>query len=262
MRLSLRTIVILGALLGLVIVAGSNEIAPARTEYLAQMRLWLVARATGMTAYLVLTVVVSLGLILSHPVNQSTWKLSKRIFPWHENLLVFILAFVVVHVVSLVLDPYAGVGLGGAIVPGLSEYRSVPVALGNLALYATLVVALTARYTKALPAGWWLKLHRLSVVIFGLAWAHGILAGTDAGAFRWVYVSTGLIVIGSAAYRYWVSKRKRPTFAARTVDAPTSEAQSSPAAGRSLDAGAIRALSREPAASPAAARPPIPEVHR
>jgi len=152
-RLSGRSLAVIGALLGLLILASSNEIAPARTEYVAEMRLWLVARASGLTAYLILTVVVALGLILSHPVNQSTWKLSKRLFPWHENLLVFVLAFTGAHVVSLVLDPYAGVGIGGAIVPGLSEYRSVPVALGNFALYATLVVALTARYTKSLPPG-------------------------------------------------------------------------------------------------------------
>jgi len=50
-------------------------------------------------------------------------------------------------------------------------------------------------------------------VIFGLTWVHGILSGTDADAFRWVYVSTGLVVLGAVTYRYWVAKKKRPTFA-------------------------------------------------
>ena len=39
------------------------------------------------------------------------WKLSKRIFPWHEHVWVFVMAFLLVHIVSLVLDPYAKVGL-------------------------------------------------------------------------------------------------------------------------------------------------------
>ena len=113
---------------------------------------------------------------------------------------------------ALILDPYADVSVVGAFVPGLSGYRTVPVAVGSVALYALLLTGLTARYTKALPSGWWLKLHRLSLGVFLLSWAHGMLAGTDSDAFRWVYVATGLVVIAAAAYRYWVAKKRRPTF--------------------------------------------------
>ena len=104
----------------------------------------------------------------------------------------FVLAFLAVHIVSLVLDPYAGVGIAGAFIPGLSSYRSSPVALGTLALYALILTGLTARYTKLLPAGFWLKIHRLSLVVFILAWLHGMLAGTDAEALRPMYLATGL----------------------------------------------------------------------
>jgi predicted ferric reductase len=213
MRLSARTLVILGALLALIVVAATDQVVPATTAYQAQMRIWLVARASGITAYLVLTFVVATGLILSHPVNKSTWKLSKQLFPWHENLFVFVVAFLLAHIVSIVLDPYAGVGIAGSLIPGLSSFRSVPVALGTLGLYALLVTGLTARYTKLLPAGTWLKIHRLSIVVWGLAWAHGILAGTDSGALGPLYVVTGLAVLAAAAYRYWVGKQARPTFA-------------------------------------------------
>ena len=219
MRLSGRTIAVLGAVLGMLVIAATDQIVPASSQYQAQMRVWLAARATGLTSYLVLTVVVALGLVLSHPVNQSTWKLSKRLFPWHENLLVFVVAFVVAHVVGILLDPYAGVGLLGAVVPGLSSYRSVPVAVGSIALYALLLTGLTARYTKLLPAGWWLRIHRLSLLVFLLSWAHGMLAGTDSDAFRPVYAITGLAVVGAAAYRYWVSKKRRPSFATSLPDA-------------------------------------------
>ena len=201
----------------------TDQIVPATSEYQAQMRIWLVARATGFTAYALLTFVVAIGLVLSHPVNKSTWKLSKQIFPWHENLFIFVVAFVLVHIVSLILDPWAGVGVLGAFVPGLSSFRSVPVALGTLALYGLLITGLTARYTKALPAGVWLKLHRLSILVWAVTWAHGILAGTDSGQAGWFYVATGLVILASAAYRYWVGKQGRPTFATslpEQADAP------------------------------------------
>ncbi len=213
MRLSGRTVVVLGGFLGLLVLYATDQIVPATSQYQAQMRLWLAGRATGMTAYVLLTVVITLGLILSHPVNQSTWKLSKRIFPWHENLFAFLIAFIAAHIVSLVLDPYAGVGVEGAFIPGLSSYRSVPVALGTLSLYALIVAGLTARYTRLLPTGYWLKLHRVSIGVFVLAWTHGVLAGTDSDAFRAIYAVSGLVVIFAAAYRYWVAKKRRPTFA-------------------------------------------------
>ena len=121
--------------------------------------------------------------------------------------------FVAVHVVSMAVDRFANVGIVGALVPGMSQYRSVPVALGTLALYALLVTGATARFTKILPAGWWLKLHRFGIVVLALAWAHGLLAGTDSPALVGVYVGTFLVVLLAAVYRYWIVRSGRPTFA-------------------------------------------------
>ena len=211
-RLTLRGTAILVVLLGLVLVYATDQILPASTDRQAELRFWLAARATGIVAFLLLTMQIVLGLILSHPTNRSTWNLSKRIFPWHDHLWVFVLAFLIAHIVSLVVDPKAGVSLAGAFIPGLSEYRSAPVAIGTLALYAFLVTAITARWTKLLPPGLWLKIHRLALVVWVMAWMHGVLAGTDSGPLMVLYVAAGLLVVGSGAYRYWASRKQRPTF--------------------------------------------------
>ncbi|TAK01148.1 MAG: hypothetical protein EPO36_06415 [Chloroflexota bacterium] len=211
-RLSGRAWVVLAALVGLVAIYATNQIVPATSTHQAEMRIWLAARAAGFLTLGLLTLQVVFGLVLSHPTNKATWKLSKLLFPWHENSWVFVMAFLGLHVVTLVGDPYAGVGIGGAFVPGLSEYRSVPVALGTLGLYALLLTGLTARYTKLLPKGLWLKLHRLSLVVLALSWAHGVLAGTDSVALAGVYGASFSLVLGAATYRYWVSRSGRPTF--------------------------------------------------
>ena len=142
-----------------------------------------------------------------HPTNQATWRLSKRLLPWHENVWVFVLAFLGAHIVTIAADPYAGVGIGGSLVPGLSAYRSSAVALGTMGLYALLATGLTARYAQRLPDRWWLRIHRLSLVVFGLAWLHGMLAGTDSPALMPMYLATGAAVLGSAAWRHWVVRR-------------------------------------------------------
>ena len=208
-RLTIRAATVLAALIGLVLVYATDQIVPAGTDRQAQLRLWLAARSAGIVAYLLLTFQVTLGLVLSHPTNKSTWKLSKVLFPWHDQLWVFIAAFVGTHVLAIVLDPYAGVGVTGAFIPGLSEYRNVPVALGTLALYAFLVTTLTARYTRLLPRGMWLVLHRLALVVLALGWAHGVLAGSDSGALEPLYISTGLVVLLAAVYRYWIIRQRR-----------------------------------------------------
>ena len=167
-----------------------------------------------------MTTQVVLGLVLSHPTNRSTWNLSKRIFPWHDHLWVFVMAFLIAHIVSLVIDPKAGVSVGAVFVPGLSEYRSSPVAIGTFALYAFVVTAVTARWTKLLPRGAWLSLHRLALLIFVLAWMHGVLAGTDTTSLRPLYIGAGALVTAAGAYRYWASRRKRPTFATSRQEVP------------------------------------------
>ncbi len=247
MRLSARAWVVLGAALGILIVFSTDQVLPATSAYQAQMRIWLAGRATGITAYLLLTVLVSIGLVLSHPTNQSTWKLSRRLFPWHESLFVFVVAFLAAHVVSIVLDPWAGVGIAGSFIPGLSAYRSAPVALGTLGLYAALVSGVTGRWTRLLPQGLWLRIHRFALVAWILAWMHGLLAGTDSAALLPVYLASGFAVIGAGAYRYWVSKRARPTFATSLPDAgrpgrPADAAARIPAAARISDGVPARIL--------------------
>jgi predicted ferric reductase len=208
----MRGAAMLASLLALLVIFATDQILPASTDRQAELRFWLAARATGVVTLLLLTLQVAIGLVLSHPHNKTTWKLSKKIFPWHDHLWVFVVAFLVAHIVSLVADPKAGVSAVGAFIPGLSQYRSTPVALGTLALYAFLVTAMTARYTKLLPPGAWLSLHRLALLVFVLSWLHGMLAGTDSEPLQLVYLVSGAVVIAAGAYRYWASRRAQPTF--------------------------------------------------
>jgi sulfoxide reductase heme-binding subunit YedZ len=219
-RLSLRGMAILVGVLALVLLYATDQIVPATTDRQAEMRFWLAARATGIVAFLLLTIQIVLGLVLSHPTNRSTWNLSKLVFPWHDHIWVFVLAFLVAHVVSLVVDPKAGVSVAGAFIPGMSEYRSSPVAIGTLALYAFLFTAITARWTTLLPRGLWLKIHRLALVIWAMAWMHGVLAGTDTTSLGALYIGAGLLVVLAGAYRYWASRKKKPTFATSRQEVP------------------------------------------
>jgi len=192
------------AVLGLIAVGATDQIVPATSAHQAQLRVWLASRAAGILALVLLAIQIVIGILLSHPTNKAQWKVSRAVFPWHDSLWLFVLAFVGAHVVSIVIDPYAGVGLAGAIIPGLSAYRSAPVALGSLALDALLVVGLTARFTRLLPRGAWLLIHRAGVGVFLLGWMHGLLAGSDSVALTALYALLGVAVLLATAWRWWV----------------------------------------------------------
>jgi sulfoxide reductase heme-binding subunit YedZ len=202
-RLDSGGIVVILAVLGLVAILETDQIVPATSVHQAQLRVWLASRAAGIVALVLLAIQIVIGLVLSHPTNKAVWRVSRVLFPWHDSLWLFTLAFVAAHVVSIVVDPWAGVGLAGAIVPGLSAFRTAPVALGTLALYALLVTGMTARWTRLLPPGAWLIIHRAGVGVFVIAWVHGLLAGTDSAALLALYVGLGVIVGTAATHRFW-----------------------------------------------------------
>lgn len=212
-RLGAGAFVALTAAIGILIVFSTDQIVPPTSAHQADLRIWLAARASGFMTLLLLTGQIVFGLVLSHPTNKTTWRLSRLLFPWHENAWVFVLAFLGAHVVAVVADPYAKVGVLGTFIPGLSEYRTPAIALGTLSLYALLITGLSARYTRLLPKGVWLKVHRFGIVVLILAWGHGLLAGTDSVALSMVYGGTFALVVAASAYRYWVVRSVRTTFA-------------------------------------------------
>jgi sulfoxide reductase heme-binding subunit YedZ len=215
MRVNPSTLVIIGGIAAVVAVIVTNQVLPASEPGLLGVRPWLAARALGVTAYLLLALEVATGLLLAHPRNTAAWRLTRPVFPWHELLTVFTAAFLAMHIGLLVLDPYAEVGLAGALVPGLSGYRPPAIAVGTVATYALIVTAASAKWTKLLPAGWWVRIHRWSVVTFLLVWVHSVLAGTDGGALLPLYLVTGAPILAGVGHRWWTAKvRPGPRAAA------------------------------------------------
>lgn len=162
----------------------------------ADMGMWVLARASGLVSYLLLTAVTIMGLLLARPPRAAARFLGvAQRLRLHIVLALFALVFTVLHVVVLALDPWSQVGWAGALLPFGSEYRPLPVTLGLLALWSGVISGVTAGLAGRGLGRVWLPLHRLAAAGWVLAWLHGILAGSDTGAWLWMYAVTGLIVI-------------------------------------------------------------------
>lgn len=163
---------------------------------------WVLARASGVTSYVLLLALVTTGLVLAHPWARHLRRPSPATrLVLHASLATFTLAFTVLHVVVLATDPWAQVGWRGVVLPMASVYRPVPVTLGVLAVWAGLVTGVTARWAGHVGRAW-LPVHRVALVVFVLVWAHGVLAGSDTSALRGFYLATGAAVAGLAISRY------------------------------------------------------------
>jgi hypothetical protein len=178
-----------GVLVG--IAAGSvshNRMAP-----------WIIGRAAGISAYLLLVALVLVGLLLSHPWRSRRRRPSIR---FHIVLSVLTLALTMLHVIVLATDRFAGVGWWGAALPMRASYRPVPVTLGLIGAWAGLLAGITATLAGHLPARAWWPIHKVAGASLLLVWLHGVLAGGDTRALRWIYLATGLLVAVVAASRY------------------------------------------------------------
>jgi hypothetical protein len=139
---------------------------------------WTVARAGGLTAYVLLTLAVALGLALSLRWEAARWP---RLITndLHRFLTLLSLALVAVHGPAVWLDPFMRFGWTEVLVPFMSHYRPLWMALGIVAGYLALAVWLSTELRPRIGYAWWRRLHGLAFAVYALATVHGLATGSD-----------------------------------------------------------------------------------
>src|SRR5213078_3662064 len=123
-------------------------------------------------------------------------------------------SFVSLHVVTIAIDSFAGFSLVQLIVPFAASYRPFWTALGVVAAELLLALAVANRYRRRLSYRFWRRTHYLNFAVWGLAFGHGLLSGTDSGS-PWassLYVGSAALVAGLLAYRAGGSQPKAATL--------------------------------------------------
>ena len=146
---------------------------------------WILARATGLTAYALLTTSMLAGLVVkSRPFGRAVKTAS--VMDTHRFLSMLAISAIAVHGLTLVLDSTVHIGLAALLVPGLSAYRTVAVGLGVAAAELMVLVTVSFSLRKRIGQRMWRRLHWATYGIFALATAHGLAAGTDSSR-PWVF---------------------------------------------------------------------------
>ena len=169
----------------------------------ASKSFWLVSRAAAISAYVMVTIIVVVGLVLSHPRNKDTWQVSKPVLPLHQALIPVFLSLLVTHLVFTIWDAKSGVLPINILLPLHAHYRPYAMLLGSLGIGLLLIVLLTALWPGVFRSTW-MKVHRSAPFIWLVVWLHGLFAGTDVISFYYLYLFTGAMIIGLYLWRHWV----------------------------------------------------------
>src|SRR6202158_5054822 len=163
---------------------------------------WFASRGPGTAPLLLLTAVVALGILTAGSAARS------RVWPrfvsaeLHRNVSLFAVAFLLAHVVTAVVDPYAKLGWRDAAIPFVSAYRPLWLGLGVVArqLGVSLVVSSALRPLCGFRT--WRALHWLAYASWPVAIFHSLGTGTDAPAV-WSLAILGACTLTVLAAVFW-----------------------------------------------------------
>ena len=163
---------------------------------------WLLARSSGFTAYVLVTASGLAGLVLkSRPFGRAVRAAS--VLEVHRFIALLALGAVALHGVSLVADRTLRMPLAGLLVPGASPYRPLAVACGVVSAELMALVAVSFPLRRHIGQRTWRRLHWTTYLIFALATAHGLFAGSDSAQpwARDVYLGALGVLVFATSWR-------------------------------------------------------------
>jgi predicted ferric reductase len=211
--------------------AGAHFVEMQLAVRRADPTLWYVTRAAAVSAYVLLTVSAALGILRSLARTlavRSTWALDEL----HSFVAVLAGCAVLLHLGSLLLDPFIRFSPINLVLPLGQPYSPFAVDLGVLGCYALSAVLVSSWLRRRLSYSFWRGLHYAGFAAFLLVTLHGLLAGSDA-SLPWM---RALYVGGAAAVAFLVILRvllaPNAQSSGRVPQAPDATSSSAPVPAR------------------------------
>lgn len=163
---------------------------------------WYISRSSGLVAYVLLTLSVVLGLMLS---ARSPRPLLPRAlaFDLHQFLSILTLTMIGVHAGILLFDTYLGFGPAEILVPFASGSQPLLTATGVIATWSLIGVTASFWVRRHIGQRTWRRLHYVSFASWLLALVHGFAQGTDTHIpfVSATYILSAAVVAGLLTYR-------------------------------------------------------------
>jgi methionine sulfoxide reductase heme-binding subunit len=142
---------------------------------------WILIRGSGVAAFGLLSAATLWGLLVSSKLMGRLVK-AKPLTWFHESLGIGALIATVIHVGVLSVHDFLDFTWWEILVPGESDWRTLPTAFGVVALYGLVIVVGSFYLKKRIGQRTWRTIHFASFGVFVSSLLHGITAGTDTRA--------------------------------------------------------------------------------
>jgi methionine sulfoxide reductase heme-binding subunit len=140
---------------------------------------WYLTRSTGAVALLLLTAAIVLGVVDVKRWSTARWP-RFVIDSLHRNVGLLALVFLVLHVLSAVLDSFASISIADALIPFAGSYRPFWLGLGAVAFDLIVAVTVTSLLRARVGFASWRAVHWLTYASWPIALLHGLGTGSDA----------------------------------------------------------------------------------
>ena len=176
-----------------------------------QQVFWLASRALGIVAIVLLSLSVSLGLAMSGRLLRRPG-LTAKLKRWHEASTLVTLALIAAHAGVLLLDGYLRPGLAGITLPFALGYRPLWTGIGVIAGWLAVILAGSFYVRRWIGVRTWRWLHRWTLAVYVLAFAHVVGAGTDGRSPWMLALLTTLVTpnVFALAYRVLPAAPRTP----------------------------------------------------
>ena len=166
---------------------------------------WYAARAAGIAAYVLLTMVVCLGLTLAAKAPGRRWPRwpAFAVEDVHRVGGLLVGTFIAIHIVTIAVDSFLPFSPLQLIVPLTAAYRPIWTGLGIAAAELLLALAVTNRYRRRLSHVVWRRAHYANFAVWTAATLHGMGSGTDrnAPAMMALYAVASAAVLALTTWR-------------------------------------------------------------
>src|SRR5437588_1505993 len=142
---------------------------------------WYTTRGAGAVSLLLLSGVLVLGGLGTARFEAPGWPRFLTT-AFHRKLSLLAIAFLALHVVTAVVDPFTRLGWVAALIPFTSYYRTFWLGLGAIAAELLAAVVLSSLLRRLLGFRTWRAIHWLAYICWPVALVHGLGTGTDSGS--------------------------------------------------------------------------------
>ena len=137
---------------------------------------WIASRSAGIVPFATVAVSVIIGLLMANGIGRGRTKLMLGL---HEYTALAGLVATAVHGIALLGDAFMHPTIVQIAVPFTVEYRPLWTSLGIIAGWLAALLGLTFYVRRRIGSQLWRRLHRATILVWVLAVAHTIGAGTD-----------------------------------------------------------------------------------